>query len=308
MNYTSFCKSFQAQKQKGEGQVKKGEILKKRRILCRQAGKSEYFFFTSILISAMLICVILVLATQFFMETPEVSSVYSEITKEISIKGAEHPFLKAAAEVLEKIIRLSLESLPTAVVFILTFVFVVNPVMQGTVRWSAYLIEMGKSLPIGAIMFYFTSPKLYFSSVYICIKLFVLKAGAAFLFMFPPTFCLFLGNLLGSDYYGQQSIAGVAVILSVIWFLLAVVLYMVFCQRYAAVRYLFALGSTKKLFRRSNEVTKDYRGWFFLYELRLVPNLLLVLAVFTAPLALSRIISAHCLAINELISKKRQRA
>ncbi|MBQ8337887.1 MAG: hypothetical protein IJY33_01955 [Oscillospiraceae bacterium] len=286
--------------------MNKGEILKKRKTLCQQAGKSEYFFFTSILLSAAAFCLIAVLATDLFMKTPEVSAAYGEFFGgEIVIKDGEHPFLKASAEVAEALIKWAAGVLPTLAVLFVSLVFIVCPIAQGTIRWGAYLTETGSALPIGAIMFYFTSARLYFSSVLLTLRLFLKKGLSALGFMFPPVFCIFLSLILGSDYYGQKTLAGGCLILSLVWLVLAAALCVVFCQRYAAVRYLFALGSTKKIFRRSKEVTKERRVWFALFNLRLLPNLLLILAVFTAPLALSRIIAGHCLAVKEAIKEKR---
>ncbi|MBQ8869285.1 MAG: hypothetical protein IJ027_06190 [Oscillospiraceae bacterium] len=287
--------------------MNKNDILKKRKNLCQQAGKGEYFFFTSILLSAAAFCIIAVLATDLFIKTPEVSAAYGEMLGgELAIKEGEHPFLKASLTVLNYIIKWAAGSLPTLAVFFVTFVFIVCPIAEGTIRWSAYLTETGSALPIGAIMFYFTSARLYFSSVLLTLRLFLRKGLSALGFIFPPMFCIFLSLILGSDYYGQKTLAGGCLILSVIWLLLSLALYLVFCQRYAAVRYLYALGSGKKIFKRSAQITQERRVWFALYNLRLLPNLLLVLAVITAPLALSRIISGHCLAVKELILEKRR--
>lgn len=289
--------------------MNKGEILKKRKILCQQAGKSEYFFFTSILLSAVAFCLIAVVATELFMKTPEVSAAYGELFGGgVELKGAEHPFLKASQRVLSELWGYTFQSLPTLAVLFVSLVFIVCPIEQGTIRWSAYLTETGSALPIGAIMFYFTSARLYFSSVLLTLRLFIRRGLSALGFMFPPVFCIFLSLILGSDYYGQKTLAGGCLILSLVWLVLAAALCVIFCQRYAAVRYLYALGSTKKIFRRSKEVTRERRAWFALFNLRLLPNLLLILAVFTAPLALSRIISARCLAVKELILEKRRAA
>lgn len=289
--------------------MNKGEILKKRKALCQQAGKSEYFFFTSILLSAAAFCLIATLATDLFMKTPEVSAAYGELLGgEIKLQNAEHPFFKASLSVLGAITKWAAQSLPTLLVFFITFVFVVCPIAQGTIRWGAYLTETGTALPIGAIMFYFTSARLYFSQVVLTLRLFLRKALSAFAFLCPPVFCIFLSLILGSDYYGQKTLAGGCLILSTVWFILAAALNVIFCQRYAAVRYLYALGSTKKIFRRSAQITRERRVWFAVFNLRLIPNLLLIFAIFTAPLALSRIIAGHCLAVKEAISEKRRAA
>ena len=289
--------------------MKKGEILKKRRELSQQAGKSEYFFFTSILLSAVAFCAIAVLATDLFMKTPEVAAAYGDFFgNTVSVAPVNNPFFEAAATVLENTARAAIEAAPAALVFMLTLILVVCPIYQGTIRWSAYLTEEHSALPIRAIMFYFLSPSLYFSSVLLSLRIFLRKALAAALFLLPPMFCFGLSLILGSDYYGQKTLAGGSLILSVVWFTLAVVLYMIFCQRYAAVRYLYALGAKKKIFRRSAEVTRERRVWFFTFQLRLLPNLLLFAAVVTAPLALSRILCARSLAVKALISEKRSAA
>ena len=289
--------------------MNKAEILKKRKTLCNQAGKSEYFFFTSILLSAAAFCVIAVLVTDLIMKTPEVSQVYGQMLGDgAGIFAPSHPFLKASSEVLHSIIKSFSQSLPTLAVFFVTVVFVLCPIVEGTIRWGAYLTETGSALPIGAIMFYFTSPRLYFSQVLLTLRLFLLKALSALAFLLPPTFCMHLSLVLGSDYYGQKTLSGACLILSTVWLVLAAVLNVVFCQRYAAVRYLYALGSGKKVFKRSAQVTRERRAWFALFNLRLLPNLLLILAVFTAPLALSRIITGHCLAVKEVIAEKRRQS
>ncbi len=286
--------------------MNKGQILKKRKKLCSEAGKGIYFFFTSILLSSLIFCAVCVFATDSFMKSPEVSQAYGEMIGGIKIGTAHSPFLKAVMSVGGAAMSLAMESLPTMAVFFVVFVFVVCPIAQGTIRWGAYLAETGSALPIGAIMFYFTSLRLYFSQVWLTLRLFLRKALSALLFLLPPTFCIFLSLVLGSDYYGQKTLSAACLILSVLWLILAAVLNVVFCQRYAAVRYLYALGSGKKVFRRSASVTRERRAWFALFNLRLLPNLLLVLAVFTAPLALSRIITGHCLAVKETIAEKRK--
>ncbi len=288
--------------------MNKGEILKKRKKLCNEAGRGEYFFFTSILLSSLIFCAVCVFATDSFMKTPEVSQAYGEMLGGIKLGNAEHPFLKAALSVGGAIMGVLAENLPTMAVFFAVFIFVVCPIAEGTLRWGAYLAETGEALPIGAIMFYFTSPRLYFSQVLLSLRLFLRKAISAFLFLFPPVFCIFLSLVLGSDYYGQKTLSAACLILSLAWLCLAAVLNVIFCQRYAAVRYLYALGNGKKVFRRSAAVTRSRRAWFALFNLRLLPNLLLVLAVFTAPLALSRIITGHCLAVREAIAEKRRQS
>ncbi len=288
--------------------MKATEILKKRKKLCSAAGKGEYFFFTSILLSSIIFCALCVFATGVFMKTPEVSEAYGEMLGGIKIGQAQHPFLKAVLSVGEALMGIFWENLPSMAVFFLVFVFVVCPIAQGTIRWGAYLTETDSALGVGAIMFYFSSPNLYFSQVLLSLRLFLRKALSALLFLLPPIFCIFLSLVLGSDYYGQKTLSGACLILSVLWLILAAVLNVIFCQRYAAVRYLYALGNGKKIFSRSAQVTRERRVWFALFNLRLLPNILLALPVFTAPLALSRIITGHCLAVKEAILEKRRTA
>jgi len=282
------------------------QILKKRKKLCDEAGKGEYFFFTSILLSSLILCAVCVFATGLFMQTPEVSDAYGEFVGGVKLGNSRHPFLKEVLSVGGRLAGLALNNLPCAVVFFLVFVLIVCPIAQGTIRWGAYLTETGQALPIGAIMFYFTSPSLYFSQALITLSLCLRKAISALLFLLPPVFCIFLSLVLGSDYYGQKTLSAACLILSALWLVLAAVLNAVFCQRYAAVRYLYALGNSKKVFRRSVQVTSSRRAWFALFNLRLLPNLLLALPIFTAPLALSRIITGHCLAVKEAIAEKRK--
>ena len=287
--------------------MKKLEILKKRRDLKACAGKSEYAFFTSILLSAAALCTVLVLAVELFMESPEVSQAYGEfISGGLSLPKGQGSFFSAAAEVLGEVLLATLKSIPAAIGFFLTLLFVVLPIYQGTIRWSAYLVEEGSALPIRAILFYFLSPSLYFSSVLLSLRIFLRKALFALAFLLPPLLCLALSLVLGSDYYGEKALAGANLILSVLWLILSFLLYIIFCQRYAAVRYLFSLGSTKRLFRRSCELTKNRRAWFFTFKLMLLPNLLLVFLIFTAPLAISRMLCASSLAVKELILEKKR--
>ncbi|MBQ5816503.1 MAG: hypothetical protein IIW33_03460 [Oscillospiraceae bacterium] len=286
--------------------MKAAEILKKRKELCNAAGKGEYFFFTSILLSSLILCAVCVFATDSFMKTPEVSEAYGDFFGGIKLGDVRHPFFKEVLSVGGRLASVTWENLPSMAVFFAVFVLIVCPIAQGTIRWGAYLAETGSKLPIGAIMFYFTSPSLYFSQIVITLRLLFRKAISALLFLLPPVFCIFLSLVLGSDYYGQKTLSAACLILSVLWLILAAVLNLIFCQRYAAVRYLYALGNGKKVFRRSVAVTKERRGWFVLFNLRLLPNLLLALPIFTAPLALSRIITGHCLAVKEAIAEKRK--
>jgi len=286
--------------------MKKSEILKERRALYKCCGKGEYIFFSSILISALALCCVLVLFVTNLFKTPEVSQVYGEIisTQNIFI-NPKSPFSEAAGEVFYGLLNSFLVSLPSAATFLLALLFLVCPAYQGTIRYSAYLTEMRSALPVRAILFYFTSPSLYFKSVLLTLRLFMRKAFFALAFFSLPSLLFFFSLVLGSDYYGQKAAAGALLLLSLLLYVLMLIFYLIFCQRYSAVRYLFSLGSTKKIFRRSAAITKNKRGWFFTFNLLLLPNLLLFAPVITAPLALSRILCAQCLAINALIAQKR---
>lgn len=293
--------------------MKKSEILKGRRELKNLAGKTEYLFFTSILLSAAALCAISVLAVDSLLRVPEVSEVYGSMVAPvtgITIKTQSQlpDFLIAAARWLEGALSSFVLSLPRILVFAILLLFIVCPIYQGTIRWCAYLIEERRALPIGAVLFYFLSPRIYFSCVLVSLRIFVFKLSAALLFLSAPVFCIGVSFLLGSEYLGQQALAAATLILSVVWLCLALVLYFIFCQRYSAVRYLFALGNVSKIFAASKKVTDGRRGWFFTLKLRLLFNIFLALGVVTAPIAFSRIICGNCLAVCALLSEKKSPA
>ena len=293
--------------------MKKSEILKERRTLKILAGKSEYLFFTSILLSAAAFCIIAVLAVDALMRTPEVYEVYGS-----SIKGMENfsvnlspnlpAFISAGIDAFKSAVIAAFRAAPSILVFLSLMLFIVCPVYQGTIRWCAYLIEERQPLPIRAILFYFLSPAYYFPCILISLKIFARKFFWALLFLLPPAFCFGLSLVLGTDYYDQRALAAACLILSVVWFVLASILYFIFCQRYSAVRYLFALGFTKKLFATSKEVTLEKRAWFFTLRLRLMLNLFLALGIVTAPAAFSRIICGNCLAVRSLLADRKKAA
>lgn len=290
--------------------MKKKEILKERRELKSLAGKSEYLFFTSVLLSAAALCAIAVLAVDNLMRVPEVSEVYGSAVApagsiSIPVSNALPDFLLAAASGLERGVQAAVLAAPSALVFVALLLFIVCPIYQGTVRWCAYLIEERRALPIGAVLFYFLSPRLYFSSVLISVRIFARKLLAGVAFLSAPAFCIGVSLLLGSEYLGQQALAAATLILSVVWLCLALILYFIFCERYSAVRYLFALGNSKKLFSVSKKITAERRAWFFTLRLRLWLNIFLALGIITAPAALSRIICGKCLAVRALLSEKK---
>ncbi len=289
--------------------MKKSEILKGRREISKICGKGEYLFFASILLSAAALCTILSLFVDLLFRNPSVAEVYTNLLPKNS--GAPEnlsmpPFLSSAISILKDFGISALKGLPTAAVFVLCFLFIVCPVYQGTVRYCAYLIEEGKALPIRAILFYFLSPKFYFPCVFLSIKIFLRKLLLAAVFLLLPSLCIALSLSLGSDYYGENTLGALTLILSAVWLLLAVVLFLIYCEKYSAVRYLFALGFTKKLFKASREITEEKRGWLFTLRLRLMLNLPLAIFIVTAPLSLSRMIFGHCLCVKALISEKRK--
>ncbi len=285
--------------------MKKSEILKGRRELKAIAGKTEYLFFTSILISAALICAALVFAVDSFMHLPEVKDAYSSAVPHMSIpvySGAPD-FLKAVMQWLENAFKEVLLRLPSAAVFLVLLFFLVCPVYQGTIRWCAYLIEERRSLSIAAVLFYFTSPRLYFSCVLISFRIFIRKFLSAIAFLLPPIMCVLAGSMLSNEYFAQPSLSAAIIILSLTWLSLALVLYFIFCQKYSAVRYLFALGCFKNIFKASDKITSQSRAPLFTLRLRLCLNLFLALLVVTAPAAAARIISGNCLATRALMAK-----
>ena len=79
-----------------------------------------------------------------------------------------------------------------------------------------------------------------------------------------------------------------------------------FIQKYSAVRYLYALGESKKLFVKSKTLADEERLRFLILKLRLSLNLFFVLFVVTAPIGISRIISGFCLCINSLLKKRKK--
>ena len=239
--------------------MKKSEILKGRREILKICGRGEYFFFASILICAIVFCAISTFLADSIFRNTEISEVYGNLIPKNSDYENQNlpPFLASAINILKDFGISALKSLPTAAVFVLVFWFLVCPVYQGTIRWCAYLIEEGKALPIRAILFYFVSPKYYFPCVFLSIKIFFRKLMLALAFLLMPSLCIGLSLGLGSDYYGENTLGALTLVLSAVWLILAVVLFLIYCEKYSAVRYLFALGFTKKLFRASREITEE---------------------------------------------------
>lgn len=291
--------------------MKKSEILKGRREISKICGRGEYFFFASLVICAAALCMVLTLAVDSLMRIPEVSEAYGSLLPSppsLTQNSDSVPFyLSSALEGLASFGIVTLKALPTATVFTLLFLLIVSPIYQGTVRYCAYLIEEGHPLPIRAILFYFLSPKFYFPCVFLGVRIFLRKLLLALCFLLMPSLCIGISLYLGSDYYAQNTLAAVTLILSAAWFLLAAVLFFIFCEKYSAVRYLFALGFTKKLFKASGEITEQKRAWLFSLRLRLMLNIFLAVGIVSAPYSLARIFFGHCLSIKALIFEKKQK-
>ncbi len=291
--------------------MKKSEILKGRRRLYAASGKLEYMFFTSLLISAVALSAALVLFVNGFFKVPSVRSVYTEMfSNSVSslaptvIDDKLPDFVNGMASFLYKYIFAVFENAPTAISFFICMLFIVCPIYQGTVRWSAYLTEENRALPIFAVLFYFTSARLYFKSVWMSIRLFLRKAAALFAFTLPATLVFGTAYVLSDRYFEDTTFASAALVLSLVLMLLSLSLYAIYTQKYFAVRYLFALGQTKRLFVASKELAHLKRGWLFTLSLRLSLNLLPAVLVFTAPLSISRIINGHSLAVRALVRQK----
>lgn len=290
------------------------EIFRARVQLKNAAGKLEYYFFTSILLSTFFICVVLVIAADAFFKSEPVQSVYvglfsKSISSAASLNIGNLPeFTENFLKLLGGVLILAFENAPSVVSFFLVAVFLLCPVYQGSVRYCAYLIEEKKPLPITAVMFYFTSPALYFSSVLLTVRIVVRKWLSVAAFLLPSALFFALGCVFDSTYVGQQTLGGSIKLLSLVLFVLSLLLCAAFLNRYAAVRYLFALGSRKKLFEASAHLTKNRHFWLFGARLRLLINLVPALLVFPAPVCLTRILSGEGLLVKSLIKYRSQKA
>ncbi len=287
--------------------MKMRTFLKERRELCRISGWGAYFFGPSLLVSAGLFSVLTAGAVERLVRVPEVAAAYSQHIRPLAQQLQATDMSTPTGELLGALGRVAqraLWQLPTLVAFLLGVLLVVGPVYAGTVRWGVYLIEERQVLPLRAVFFYFLSPRLYFGSVLLSLRLFWRKAAAAVCFLLPPAVCFLAGYLLGGGYYGQGDYAGAVLLLSIVWFTLAVVLYLIFTRRYAAVRYLYALGKTRGVFRTSRALLRGNCSWFFLLQLQLFPNLLLGATVFFLPFALSRIFFGQALGVRALLQAR----
>lgn len=290
------------------------EILGGRQRLKKAAGKLEYYFFTSMLLSAFLICVILVIAFDAFFKSEPVQSVYVGLfSKSVSSAanlslGNLPEFTQNLLKVLGSLLVLVFENAPTVVSFLLVSIFLLCPVYQGTVRYCAYLIEENRALPLTAVLFYFASPSLYFSSVLLSVGIAVRKWLSAVAFLLPSALFFALGTALDSTYVGQDTLGSSIKLLSLVLLLLSLLLHNVFLNRYVAVRYLFALGSRKKLFKASAQLTKNHKFWLFYTRLGLLVNLVPALFIIPAPICLTRILSGEGLIVKSLIKTRREKA
>ena len=194
--------------------MKNSEILKGRRELSKISGKGEYFFFTSILISAFALCIFFCLAANGLFSQNNAQAVLS-ITSPI-------PNLSTISIPLSPIIK----GASTFLVFGLFMLLLVSPIYQGSIRWNAYLIEERKSLPITAVLFYFLSPRLYFSAVFLSLRLFLIRFFSLFAFMLTPLIFFSIGIILSSDFYGQELLGSLITIFSLVLTLIFYIFYL----------------------------------------------------------------------------------
>lgn len=287
--------------------------LKKRKELKRIMGTGEYLYFSSAFLSVILLSIFLSAAIFLLLSLPQ-----SFLLRENIMGGAvesllpsyeygnENEFVLQFIKEVSYFLNRALGFFIALCFGVFIYIFLVCPIFMGTLRWCAFSVEEKSVLSLKAIMFYFLSPKLYFSCVLINLRIFIKKMLVLSAFLLPPLISLFLSSMLSSDFYGQSELAGASLILSVIWFILALVLFVIFIQKYSAVRYLYALGESKKLFVKSKTLTDEERLRFLILKLRLSLNLFFVLFVVTAPIGISRIISGFCLCINSLLKKRKK--
>lgn len=279
-------------------------ILKNRKSLRLLAGKS-YFFFCTLLLSSIFLSAALILFGDTFFKFFDVSgAIMSAVPLVPKASPTSSDFILALTDAANSFLKSFFSSLPTFLIFLLCLIFLVSPIYQGTIRWSAYLIEEKHALPISAAVFYFTSPALYFKSVLLSIKLITLKLLYSFLFFMPVGLFFLIGRALSSDYIGQKALGSAASLLSIILIIPIFILYMIFCARFSAVRYLFALGYFKKIFKSSKKILRKKSVAALFLNLRLCLNLLPALFIIPAPACLSQAICGKCLFINSLLVKK----
>ncbi len=293
--------------------MKMKEIFSARRELKKAAGKLEYYFFTTMLLSAFLLCAVLVIGFDAFFKSEPVKSAYTQLfSKSISSAAALNlgtlpEFTAAMLKAVNGALFTLFENAPSAVCFGAAAVFLLCPVYQGTVRYCAYLIEERRPLPLAAVLFYFTKPSLYFSSVWLTVRIAAKKLAVTVVFLLPPAAVFQVGSVFNSVYFGQRALGGALQLLALVLFVLSILLCAVFLNRFAAVRYLFALGGRKKLFRASVRLTKNRRTWLLGARLALLVNLLPAVLIIPAPMCLTRALSGEGLLIKTLLKENKKR-
>ena len=280
------------------------KVLTKRSELRKLSGKS-YFFFCTLLLSAIFLSAAIVLFGDMFFNFFDVSgAIMSAVPLLPNASKTSSDFILALTESANSFLKSFLSSLPTFFIFLFCLIFLISPIYQGTIRWSVYLIEEKRALPISAAVFYFTSPSLYFRSVLISVRLILLRLLSAFAFFLPPSLTFIIGGALSSDYIGQTALGSAISLLSLLLLLPLFVLYLIFCARFSAVRYLFALGNFKKLFKCSGQIMHKKLSATLFLNLRLCLNLLPAVFIIPAPACLSQAICGKCLFINSLLVKR----
>lgn len=294
--------------------MKMKEIFSARRELKKAAGKLEYYFFTTMLLSTFLLCAVLVIGFDAFFKSEPVKSAYIQLfSKSVSSAAALNlgtlpEFAAAALSAVNGALFVLFENAPSVVCFGVAAVFLLCPVYQGTVRYCAYLIEERRALPLAAVLFYFTKPSLYFSSVWLTVRIAAKKLAVTAAFLAPPAAVFLVGSVFNSVYFGERALGGALQVLALVLFVLSVLLCAVFQNRFAAVRYLFALGGRKKLFRASARLTKNRRSWLLGARLSLLVNLLPAVLIIPAPMCLARALSGEGLLIKTLLRDRKKRA
>lgn len=277
----------------------------------KNASKIETSLFSTLLISAVLFSFIFVLAVYILFDIPEISAAYSSVY--MPSVNSFYPFLSVSSpdflfklvHYLTTLLNSFFHTLPTALTFFLCSLFVVSPVFEGSVRYCAYLLEEKKPLPITAILFYFTSPKRFFSCVFLSLKLIFRKIISFFMFLTLPIILFIVSLFLNSGFFLPTAFSSAAVILSALLIVLMFLLYLIYCQRYNAVRYLYALGSVKKVFKVSERLTRGRRSFFFRFNLILTLCLIPSVLIITAPYIVSKVLSLSCGAVHFCLKERK---
>jgi hypothetical protein len=164
-----------------------------------------------------------------------------------------------------------IDKLSSDLVFIFILLFFVSPIYQGTIRYSAYLVEEKCALNLFAVFFYFKNPRLYFSCILLSVRLAFKRILWAVCFYIFPLSVFIFSNILLSDYYREELIGSVLYLLSLMLFASVSGLYFIFIRRYRLVRYLFALGRRRGIFKASVRFSKSlpkrkFRDYIPLYN------------------------------------------